>query len=54
MKLYINEDVLIETIKKVGDKWAVYPKRGGNRLGTHDTRKGAIKQLKAIEASKNK
>lgn len=54
MKLYLSEEILFETIKKVGDKWAVYPKKGGKRLGTHDTRKGAIKQLKAIEASKNK
>lgn len=52
MKLYINEDILIETIKKVGDKWVVYPKKGGARLGTHNTRKEAEKQLKAIEASK--
>lgn len=46
-------------IKKVGDKWKVYPKKPkkGQRvrkaLGTHNTRKEAIKQLQAIEISKN-
>ncbi|GEM_PF-1847060 len=52
MKYYINESIFLETIKKVGDKWAVYPKSGGKRLGIHDSKKGAIKQLQAIEASK--
>jgi len=42
----------IETIKKVGDDWVVYPKKGGKRLGTHDTKKAAIKQLQAIEINK--
>lgn len=42
----------VETIKKVGDKWVVYPKKGGDRLGTHDTKQGAIKQLQAIELNK--
>lgn len=43
-----------ETIKKVGDKYAVYPKSGGDRLGTHDTKEKALSQLRAIEASKSK
>jgi hypothetical protein len=41
-----------ETIKKVGDKYAVYPEKGGKRLGTHDTKAKAQKQLAAIEISK--
>jgi len=39
-------------IKKIGSKWAVYPKKGGKRLGTHDSKEKALKQLKAIEISK--
>jgi hypothetical protein len=41
-----------ETIKKVGDKYAVYPEKGGKRLGTHDSKAKAKKQLAAIEISK--
>ena len=41
-----------ETIRKVGDKWIVYPKKGGRRLGTHDTEASARRQLAAIEISK--
>lgn len=41
-----------ETIRKVGDKWVVYPKKGGRRLGTHDTESSARRQLAAIEISK--
>ena len=43
-----------ETIRKVEDGWAVYPKKGGKRLGTHKTRKAALKQLAAIEISKHR
>ena len=43
---------VFETIKKVDGKYVVYPKRGGDRLGTHNTYKDALKQLQAIEASK--
>ena len=35
-------------------KWAVYPKKGGKRLGTHDTEASAKRQLAAIEISKKK
>ena len=48
------EEVLNEKIKKVGSKYVVYPKKGGKRLGTHDTEKAAEKQLAAIEISKQK
>jgi hypothetical protein len=43
---------LSETIKKVGDKYIVYPKNGGKRLGTHGSYKSAKKQLAAIEINK--
>jgi hypothetical protein len=54
----VNEDIIMriqfnETIKKVGDKYAVYPKKGGKRLGTHNSKKKALAQLKAIEISKH-
>ena len=45
--------VLLEKIVALPDgKWAVYPKKGGKRLGTHDTKAGAVRQLAAIEISK--
>jgi len=47
-------DLIRETIKHVGDKWVVYPKKGGKRLGTHDTKNAALKQLRAIEISKSR
>lgn len=43
-----------ETIKKSDSKYVVYPQSGGKRLGTHDTKKVALKQLAAIEISKHK
>lgn len=49
----IGEDIQ-EVIKKEGDKFVVYPKNGGKRLGTHSTRAEAEKQLAAIEISKHK
>ena len=39
-------------IRKVGSKFVVYPKAGGERLGTHSTKAAAERQLRAIEASK--
>lgn len=41
-----------ERIEKVDGDYVVYPKKGGKRLGTHKTKKGALKQLAAIEISK--
>jgi hypothetical protein len=49
----IQQD-LDEKIRKVEDGWAVYPSAGGKRLGTHPTKKAALKQLAAIEISKQK
>jgi len=43
-----------EKIQKVENGWAVYPSKGGKRLGTHPTKKAALKQLAAIEISKHK
>lgn len=49
------KDLMKEIIKKVADgKYAVYPKSGGKRLGTHPTKKAALKQLAAIEINKGK
>lgn len=50
----IAEHVVNETIRKIGNKYVVYAKKGGKRLGTHTTRKSAQKQLAAIEISKHK
>lgn len=46
--------VMQEKIQKVDGGWAVYPSKGGKRLGTHATRKAALKQLAAIEISKHR
>jgi hypothetical protein len=43
-----------EKIQKVEDGWAVYPSKGGKRLGTHPTKKAALKQLAAIEIAKHR
>lgn len=39
-------------IKKSGSKWLVTSKDGSKVLGKHDTKKAALEQLRAIEASK--
>jgi hypothetical protein len=46
--------VMNEKIQRVDGGWAVYPSKGGKRLGTHPTKKAALKQLAAIEISKMK
>lgn len=48
----INTKGMFERIEKVDGKYVVYPKSGGDRLGTHDTYEDALNQLQAIEASK--
>ena len=44
--------LMAERIQKVGDEYVVYPKGKGKRLGTHPTKKAALKQLAAIELNK--
>jgi len=54
----MNEELLreliVEIIRKCGDKWCLYTKgkKGGKRrrLGTHDSRTGAERQERAIKA----
>ena len=41
-------------IRKRGNKFIVTNKAGTKVLGTHDTRKEALKQLAAIESSKKR
>lgn len=41
-------------IRKRGNKFIVTNKAGTKVLGTHNTRKEALKQLAAIEASKKR
>jgi len=53
----LNEDIVMriqfnETIKKVDGDYVVYPKKGGKRLGSHNSKKKAMAQLTAIELSK--
>jgi hypothetical protein len=47
-------NVMSEKIQRVDGGWAVYPSKGGKRLGTHPTKKAALKQLAAIEISKHR
>jgi hypothetical protein len=55
MKLTKNQlrCLIQEVIKKVGDDYVLYPKKGGKRLGTHKTKKAAQKQDAAIQISKS-
>lgn len=41
-------------IKKIGSKFVLYTRNGKRRLGTHSSRKGALKQEAAIKISKHK
>ena len=43
-----------ERIKQQDGKWVVKPESGNRVLGTHPTRKAALKQLAAIEISKHR
>jgi hypothetical protein len=45
---------MIERIARQGSKWVVKPESGDRVLGTHSTKKEALKQLAAIEISKHK
>jgi hypothetical protein len=54
MNVNLIRQLIQETIKRMGDEWAVYPKKGGKRLGTHKSKASALRQLRAIEISKSK
>mgnify|MGYP006271766127 CR=1 FL=1 len=41
-------------IRKVNGKWVVKTSTGKRTLGTHTTKKAALKQLAAVEISKHK
>ena len=47
------DEIISETIKKVDGKYVVYPKKGGDRLGTHPSKEKALAQLRAIEANRD-
>ena len=51
-KYYTKLKKIEETIQKVDNKWVVYRKSGGEKLGTHETYEEALKQLRAIELQK--
>jgi hypothetical protein len=45
---------MVERIARQGDSWVVKPEKGDRVLGTHPTKKAALKQLAAIEIAKHK
>lgn len=48
------KQVMGERIEHRDGKWVVKPSKGNHVLGTHPTKKAAMKQLAAIEISKHK
>jgi len=48
------KQVMGERIERQEGNWVVKPKKGNHVLGTHPTKKAALKQLAAIEISKHK
>ena len=48
------KQVMGERIERREGNWVVKPKKGDHVLGTHPTKKAALKQLAAIEISKHK
>jgi len=54
LRKFIREFLNERIVHLPNGKWAVYPKKGGKRLGTHDTEAAAKRQLTAIEISKSK
>lgn len=40
-------------IRKRGDKYILYTKDGSRKLGTHKTKAGALRQERAVQASKH-
>ena len=53
-KYYTKLKKIEETIQKVDNKWVVYRKTGGKKLGEHETYEEALKQLREIELDKFK
>lgn len=47
-------ELLLEFVEKRGDEWVVLNHAKTNVLGTHPTKKKAMRQLRAIEANKHK
>ena len=47
------EDYVEKTIVKRGNKWLVVAESTGKTLGTHDSKKDALNQLRAVEANKS-
>lgn len=47
------KQVMGERIEHRDGNWVVKPKKGNHVLGTHSTKKAALKQLAAIEISKH-
>lgn len=52
IKNHVN--IFDETINKENGKYIVRAKKSGKKLGTHSTKKKALKQLAAIEINKQK
>ena len=48
------KQIMGERIERRDGKWVVKPKTGNHVLGTHPTKKAALKQLAAIEISKHR
>lgn len=48
------KQLMPERIEQRDGKWVVKPSKGDRVLGTHPTKKAALKQLAAIEISKHK
>jgi len=48
------KQVMAERIERRDGNWIVKPKKGDHVLGTHPTKKAAMKQLAAIEISKHR
>ncbi len=51
-KYYTKLKKIEETIQKINNKWVVYGKAGGKKLGEHETYEEALKQLREIELDK--
>jgi hypothetical protein len=52
MSNFVRQVLAERIVHLPSGKWAVYTKKGNKRLGTHDTKASALRQLAAIEISK--